>query len=69
MIDANLERLRAHRNNIQRYRRLLATRLSDLERSYVEKRLREEEAASTALLQATFPLKLPMTGLQVQSAA
>ena len=38
MIDENLARIRAHRNNIQRYRRLLATRLSDLERAYVEKR-------------------------------
>jgi hypothetical protein len=34
MIDENLARLRAHRNNVHRYRRLLATRLSDLERAH-----------------------------------
>ena len=42
MIDENLERLRVHRNNIQRYRRLLATKLSELERAYVLKRLQDE---------------------------
>jgi hypothetical protein len=36
MIDENLARLRAHCNNIHRYRRLLATCLSDLERDYIE---------------------------------
>jgi len=34
MIDENLARLRAHRHNIHRYRRLLATKLTDLERSW-----------------------------------
>ena len=47
MIEENFARLRAHRNNIYRYRRLLATKLTELERSYIEKRLQEEEAAST----------------------
>ena len=42
MVDENLARLRAHRNNIHRYRRLLATHLSDLERAYIERRLQEE---------------------------
>ena len=32
MIEENLARLRAHRNNIRRYERLLATQLSDLDR-------------------------------------
>ena len=45
MIDEDLARLRAHRNNIHRYRRLLKTRLTDLERNYIETRLKEEEAA------------------------
>ena len=49
MIDENLARLRAHRNNIHRYRRLLATRLTDLERAYVERRLSEERASMEAL--------------------
>ncbi|OKO91800.1 hypothetical protein AC629_01965 [Bradyrhizobium sp. NAS80.1] len=59
MIDENLARLRAHRNNIHRYRRLLATRLSELERAYILKRLQDEEAALQALMQTTFPLSLP----------
>ena len=58
MIDVNLERLRAHRANVHRYRRLLATRLADLERAYIERRLSEEQAAVEALLQETFPHRL-----------
>jgi len=59
MIDESLSRLRAHRNNIHRYRRLLKTELTDLERTYVERRLMEEEAAMQALSNSTFPLTLP----------
>ena len=69
MIDENLARLRAHRNNIQRYRRLLATRLSELERAYILKRLQDEEAASQALMQTTFPFSLPSTGRSSHAAA
>lgn len=59
MIDENLARLRAHRNNIHRYRRLLATHLTDLERAYIERRLQEERALVEALSQDTFPFILP----------
>ena len=59
MIDENLARLRAHRNNIHRYRRLLATHLSEVERTYIQNKLREEQEAFAALMQSTFPLKLP----------
>ena len=69
MIDEKLARLSAHRNNIQRYRRLLATHLSELERSYIQKRLREEEEASAALLQSKFPLNLPSSAPSPQAAA
>ena len=34
MFDENLARIRTHRNNIYRYRRLLRTELSDLERGF-----------------------------------
>ena len=44
MLDEKLERLRTHQKGIERYRRLLATRLSDLERAYIERRLSEEQA-------------------------
>jgi hypothetical protein len=60
MIDENLARLRAHRNNMHRYRRLLATQLSDLERAYIERRLSEERASIEALSQAAFPFSLPL---------
>jgi hypothetical protein len=63
MIDESLTRLRAHRNNIHRYRRLLKTQLTDLERSYVERRLIEEEAAMQSLSDSTFPLTFPMTSM------
>jgi len=58
MISHNLERLRAHQNNIRRYRRLLATRLTDLERAYIDRRLNEEQASMDALLRKEFPDRL-----------
>ena len=58
MIDENLARLRTHRNNIHRYRRLLATQLTDLERDYIERRLDEERTAMVALSRQIFPFVL-----------
>lgn len=58
MIRQNLNRLRTHQNNIHRYTRLLATRLTDLERAYIERRLSEEQASVEALLQQTLPDRL-----------
>ena len=43
MIEQQLARVRAHRSNIQRYRNLLQTSLTELERQFVEKRLAEEQ--------------------------
>jgi hypothetical protein len=45
MTDESLARMRSHRNNIRRYRQLLRTRLSELERQYIERRLSEEEVS------------------------
>jgi hypothetical protein len=42
-----------------RYRRLLKTRLTELEQQYIEKRLSEEEAALDKLAASTFPLTFP----------
>ena len=36
--------MHAHRNNIRRYRRLLETGLTEVEREYIELRLSEEQA-------------------------
>jgi hypothetical protein len=44
MIDLKTAQVRRHRQNIQRYCRLLATELTDLERQYLHKRIAEEYA-------------------------
>ena len=44
MMDENIARLRTHRNNIARYRRLLQAKLTDLEREFIERRLSEEQS-------------------------
>ena len=49
MINEVLARYRAHRHNINRYRSLLQTGLSEFERRFVERRIAEEEAAVSAL--------------------
>jgi hypothetical protein len=56
MLDEDFARSRAHRNNIHRYRSLLKTRLSDLERQFIERRLSEETASLEALTSETFPI-------------
>ena len=49
MADENFAQLRAHRANVQRYRQLLETRLTEIEREYIAKRLGEEQSAIEAL--------------------
>jgi hypothetical protein len=44
MIDFHAAQARSHRRNIERYCRLLATELTDLERQYLHKRIAEEHA-------------------------
>lgn len=56
MIDESIARMRSHRNNIRRYRQLLRTRLTELERQYIERRLSEEESALQALARTGLPL-------------
>jgi hypothetical protein len=60
MIDENLARIRTHRNNIHRYRGLLRTELSDLEREFIEERMAEEQTALDALIAETFPVTFPL---------
>jgi len=57
MLDAQFARLRTHRNNIARYRRLLNTNLTDLERQFIKKRLSEEQSEFELLSADTFPLE------------
>jgi hypothetical protein len=43
-VDYQTARMRTHRRNIQRYGRLLATKLTDLERRYLHRQIAEEQA-------------------------
>jgi hypothetical protein len=49
MFEENLALLRTHHKNVQRYRQLLETRLTDFEREYIGKRLLEEQLAIETL--------------------
>ena len=48
-MDDTSARLRIHRNNIIRYRKLLETKLMEHERQYILRRLSEEQSAVEAL--------------------
>lgn len=61
MIDVRIARLRTHRNNIDRYLRLLQTTLTEIERRYLEGRLTEERSA-LQLLSASSLLNADQTG-------
>jgi hypothetical protein len=54
MVEEKAVRLCAHRNNIHRYRRLLRTQLTDLERQYLEQRMSEEQSNVDMLLASSF---------------
>lgn len=56
MLDEKLARIRACSSNIRRYRRLLRTQLTDLERSFIKRRIAEEEQALSQLSVSTFPI-------------
>ena len=56
MIDEQLARLRTHRNNVARYRRLLKTKLTDIERQFIGRRLSEEQSALERLAEIAFPI-------------
>ena len=68
-IDEKLARLRAHRNNVHRYSRLLSTRLSDIEREFLRRRLSEEKTAIDTLSATTFPLSINFGGPSPGSAS
>ena len=56
MLDERVARLRTHRDNVARYRRLLQTKLTDLEREFIERRLSEEQSEFELLCAGTFPV-------------
>ena len=57
-------RLSTHQKNIERYEDLLDTRLSELERQYIEKRISEERLAM-AMLQFVSPASAGQTGINL----
>jgi len=57
MIDFHAAQARSHRRNIERYCRLLATDLTELERHYLHKRIAEEHALLEQLEKAGSPGK------------
>jgi hypothetical protein len=71
MIDERLARMRTHRNNIQRYRHLLQTRLTELEREFIERRLAEEQSKLENLGASTFPMtfEVPRSADRLSGAA
>lgn len=58
MVDEKLARIRARTSNIRRYRRLLKTQLTEIERCFILKRLSEEQDAVAKLTGETFPLSI-----------
>jgi hypothetical protein len=57
-------RLNTHQKNIERYEDLLETKLSELERQYIEKRISEERLAM-AMLQFVSPASAGQTGINL----
>jgi hypothetical protein len=60
-------RLSAHQKNIERYQDLLKTKLSEIERQYIEKRLSEEHSAMS-MLQFLNPASAGQTGINLPRA-
>jgi hypothetical protein len=65
-IDEKFARLRTHRNNMGRYRQLLKTELTELERQFIERRLLEEQAMLESLSASIFPLTLKISNAAAQ---
>ena len=68
-VDEKLASIRWRTFNIRRYRRLLETELTDLERKFVMKRLSEEHEALSELSTAMFPLRLGPRSQNVLAAS
>lgn len=60
-MDLNDALIRSHRSNLARYRRLLATHLTELERDYINRRIAEERDALQQLLHGMSDKKSAVT--------
>jgi hypothetical protein len=61
-------RIRAYRSNIGRYRQLLASELTDLERAFVHRRLAEDKRALDVLARLTDAAVVPATSGDSETA-
>lgn len=61
MTDTVFRRIRGHKANLDRYARLLATNLTELERQYIHRRIAEEQAAITRLETQRLATKIAAT--------
>jgi hypothetical protein len=68
MIDQALAQFRAHRQNINRYRSLLKTSLTELEQKFIERRIAEEESALNSLAFGACPLDFSLRGPPANSS-
>ena len=66
--DVQLARVRAHRSNIRRYRRLLETKLTDVERRFIERRLEEERLALDDLVRSGIAIRPSIAPMPASSA-
>jgi hypothetical protein len=55
MLDERLARMQTHRSNIYRYRHLLQTKLTELERDFIERRVTEEQSSLDRLAALLHP--------------
>lgn len=67
MLEETLARLRAHHKNVQRYRQLLDTGLTDFEREYIGRRLSEEQSAIEILSAEMLPSASKATAQRLNS--
>ena len=68
MIDEQIALMRSHRNNIHRYRQLLQTKLTDLERQFIERRMAEEQSKLESLTGSAFPVAFKLPAQPYESA-
>ena len=61
MTDTVFRRIRGHKANLDRYARLLATNLTELERQYIHRRIAEEQAAIARLETQRLATKIAAT--------
>jgi hypothetical protein len=69
MTDINAARILAHQGNIARYRRILSTKLTELERSFVMRRLAEERKCLRRLIEARGKQLEPPHDNEIERAA